>query len=182
MLVPNPPRKPMTAFRNTPMLFLAASAALTLSACSVAPKAHDAASRPFETLVVQQGAPLIIDVDIGVAGKSVGDLYIFGAAVTDSKGRKGSLTGTLLVADAIDPKTGKVWETRLGDLTFILDGDQLLAKGASVYPRTDREMEVNKPQVRALIGGTGRFVGVDGDVSTVRNADGTYTHTFRLMR
>lgn len=159
-----------------------AAVALILPACSSAPRVSDAASRPVTTVVVQQKAPIMVDVDIGPPGKSAGDLYVFGAAVTDSEGRQGSLTGTLLVVEATDPKTGKVWETRLGDLTFILDGDQLLAKGASVYPRADREMEVNKPQIRAVIGGTGRFVGVDGDVSTVRNADGTYTHTFRLMR
>lgn len=161
---------------------LTAAAAMALAACSSAPKASDPVSRPIETLVVQQKAPIFVDVDIKAAGKSVGDLYIFGAAVTDSKGRTGSLTGTLLVVDAVDPSTGKVWETRLGDLTFILGGEQVLVKGASVYPRANREMEVNKPQVRAVVGGTGSFVGVDGEVSTVRNADGTYTHTFRLMR
>ena len=172
----------MTFPSNTPVRFLAALAALALAACSSAPKTSDGAARPHETLVVQQKAPIFVDVDIKAAGKSVGDLYIFGAAVTDSKGRSGSLAGTLMVVDAVDPKTGKVWETRLGDLTFILGGEQLLVKGASVYPRANREMEVNKPQVRAVVGGTGSFVGVDGDVSTVRNADGTYTHTFRLMR
>lgn len=172
----------MKSFSKQTLLPVAAAAALALSACSSAPKASESASRPFTTLVVQQKAPIMVDVDLGTPGKSVGDLYIFDAAVTDSQGRKGALTGTLLVADIADPKTGKVLETRVGELIFILDGDQLLAKGASVYPRTDREMEVNKPQVRAVIGGTGRFVGVDGDVSTVRNADGTYTHTFRLMR
>lgn len=170
-------------FPNKPVIrLLTASAAMALAACSSVPRASDPASRPIETLVVQQKAPIFVDVDIKAAGKSVGDLYIFGAAVTDSKGRTGSLTGTLLVVDAVDPSTGKVWETRLGDLTFILGGEQVLVKGASVYPRANREMEVNKPQVRAVVGGTGSFVGVDGEVSTVRNADGTYTHTFRLMR
>lgn len=161
---------------------VAAVIALLLSGCSPASHSHPTAARPITTLVVQQRTPAIADIDLQANGKSLGDLYVFEAGITDSEGRKGAITGTLLVADLPDPKTGEVSELRLGDLTFILDGDQLLVKGATAYPQVEREMAVNQPQVRAVIGGTGRFMGVDGDVSTVRNADGTYTHTFRLMR
>jgi len=168
------------SFASFPLV--AAAIALALSGCSSPPSAPLSTSRPVTTLVVQQRAPILADIDLQANGKSLGDLYVFEASVTDSEGRKGALTGTLLVADLPDPKSGEVSELRLGDLTFVLDGDQLLVKGATVYPQAQREMAVNQPQVRAVIGGTGRYIGVDGEVSTVRNADGTYTHTFRLMR
>lgn len=33
---------------------------------------------------------------------------------------------------------------------------------------------------RSVVGGTGAYANAKGSVSTVRNADGTYTHTFTL--
>lgn len=169
-----------TPFAKFPLV--AATLAFALSGCSSTPSGPLSSSRPVTTLVVQQRAPVLADIDLQANGKSIGDLYVFDASITDSEGRKGALTGTLLVADLPDPRSGEVWESRLGDLNFVLDGDQLLVKGATVYPQAQREMAVNQPQVRAVIGGTGRYVGVGGEVSTVRNADGTYTPTFRLMR
>jgi hypothetical protein len=175
-------RLPRLAFVALTALITAACTSLPGSAPSVTAPAG--ASRispdPLKQLVVQQKPPIFVDVAIKTQQRQVGDLYIFGASITDSIGRKGSLSGTLLVASATDPNTGKVWESRTGELIFTLDGDQLLVKGAAVYPRSEREMEVNKPQVRAVIGGTGRFSGAAGEVSTVRNADGTYTHRFHL--
>jgi hypothetical protein len=161
---------------------VACLAGFALAACSTVGTPGSASQARSRTLVVQQEPPSFVDIEVDAKGRRVGDLYVFGARVTDSEGRKGSLIGTLLVVDIPDNKTGNLYETRIGDLTFTLGSDQLLVKGATVYPFKEKEMRVNQPQVRAIIGGTGQFVGQDGEVTTVRNANGTYTHTMRLTR
>ena len=38
-----------------------------------------------------------------------------------------------------------------------------------------------KPQLRAVVGGTGIYMGARGQLTTVRNEDGTYEHLIELM-
>ena len=42
-------------------------------------------------------------------------------------------------------------------------------------------MAANTEQVRAVIGGTGTYIGARGQVTTVRNDDGSYEHSFELL-
>ena len=42
-------------------------------------------------------------------------------------------------------------------------------------------MATHNAQVRAVIGGTGRFLGARGQVTTIRAEDGHYDHTFELV-
>ena len=37
-------------------------------------------------------------------------------------------------------------------------------------------MKLGLSQKRAIVGGTGKYKGVEGEVTTTRNDDGTYTH------
>ncbi|MCP4382221.1 MAG: dirigent protein, partial [Hyphomicrobiales bacterium] len=57
----------------------------------------------------------------------------------------------------------------------------LVVAGESVYAREATEMDADRPQIRAVVGGTGRFLGARGQVTTTRNADGTYEHVFELL-
>jgi hypothetical protein len=57
----------------------------------------------------------------------------------------------------------------------------IVVSGASVYPEQSVEMAINNPQVRAVIGGTGDFIGARGQVTTVRNEDGSYEHSFEIL-
>lgn len=38
------------------------------------------------------------------------------------------------------------------------------------------------PQIRAVIGGTGDYMGARGQLTTTRNEDGTYEHLIELMK
>ena len=46
----------------------------------------------------------------------------------------------------------------------------------------ESEMSADAPQLRAVLGGTGAYVAAAGEVETVRNADGTYSHRFTLHK
>jgi hypothetical protein len=52
-------------------------------------------------------------------------------------------------------------------VNYYFEGDELLPAGVLV--------------TRSIVGGTGDYVGIDGEVTTVRNEDGSYTHTLSII-
>ncbi len=108
-------------------------------------------------------------------------MVAFDAEITDPDGRSGLLIGYLLTADLPDARTGEVLEERIGTLVYTFGDDELVTSGGTSYRVDSAEMAVDEPQLRAVIGGTGSFIGARGEVVTTRNPDGTYTHTFTLV-
>ena len=53
--------------------------------------------------------------------------------------------------------------------------------GTAAYPADQAEMAPDSPHVRAVIGGTGRFIGARGQMVTTRREAGHYEHTFTLV-
>ena len=66
-------------------------------------------------------------------------------------------------------------------------GNQIANLALSVQARVkqDRgeavEMTPSAPQLRAVVGGTGSYMGARGQVATTHDADGTYRHEFTLL-
>jgi len=132
-------------------------------------------------LIVIQDAPALTDVDVGLKGRSHGDMLAFEAPIRSEAGNIGTLRGILLTVAL--PGEGRPHEGRIGQLYFDLGkGDSLVASGGTVYSGQDTEMTVNTPQVRAVIGGTGEFIGARGQVTTTRRPDRTYEHSFELVQ
>ena len=61
------------------------------------------------------------------------------------------------------------------------EGNSLVVAGRSVYKSKNQEIEPGVAQVRAVIGGTGLYIGAAGQVTTTRNADGSYDHVVELV-
>ena len=66
--------------------------------------------------------------------------------------------------------------------TFANHQDQIVAVGATEYPPTAGEFDVGQPIVRAVLGGTGKYMGARGQVASTHNADGSYTQVFTLLK
>jgi hypothetical protein len=66
--------------------------------------------------------------------------------------------------------------------TFNDRQDQIIALGVTDYSPTAGEFDVEKPQARAVLGGTGKYMGARGQLTSKRNADGTYTQVFTLLK
>lgn len=102
------------------------------------------------------------------------------AAISGEGGVAGQLDGHLVSVSR--PGEGPAIERRIGHLTFTLeDGHTIQVSGVSVYPRGAAEMAAGNPQVRTITGGTGRYVGARGQVTTTRHDAGHYEHHFELM-
>jgi hypothetical protein len=66
--------------------------------------------------------------------------------------------------------------------TFANRQDQIVALGATDYPPSAAEFEAGQPAVRAILGGTGKYMGARRQLASTRNADGSYTQVFTLLK
>jgi len=66
--------------------------------------------------------------------------------------------------------------------TFANHQDQIVALGALDYPPTAGEFDAGQPVVRAILGGTGKYMAARGQLTSTRNADGSYTQVFTLLK
>jgi hypothetical protein len=132
-------------------------------------------------LTVRQAVPSLSNIDLGEAGTSHGDLLAFEAGISTDDGMTGTLSGILITIDLPD-HDGDVFEDRIGNLVFDFGTtDSIVVAGTSVYSADTVEMNADQPQVRAVIGGTGQFLGASGQVTTTRNDDGSYDHVFQFI-
>ena len=138
-----------------------------------------------ETLTIYEDAPTLTPLDLGPPGNSSGDAYYFSAALHSTPGGPvtgevfGSKTLVKLAAQA-NPNS----EKRATLLSFAFgDGqDQIIAFGAGDYPPNAAEFSAGQPVVRAILGGTGKYIGARGQLTSTRNTDGSYTQVFTLLR
>ena len=138
-------------------------------------------SVPADFSLVQR-PPHLAAVDQGAAGVSTADLDVFDAALT----KDGAPFGTLYGEQTVEAEAGSIAahnavETRMTDLIFDLPDGQIVVHGASAYPRGNWHMHAGTPVVRAIVGGTKAYVGAGGELTTTRNANGSYTQAFHFV-
>lgn len=133
-----------------------------------------------ETFHIVQEKPVLVHVGMGKKGASHGDLVAFEASFTTEDGKKGVMSGIIITVD-IPESDGKFFD-RVGNIALDFGGiDTLVVGGRSVYAIGDGEMVVDAPQVRAITGGTGRFIGARGQITTTRRDAGHYDHKIELV-
>ena len=162
------------------VLAVAGAIGFALGSASALPSAQ--AAQPTRTVVLTQQPPTLHSVDLHMEGASVADMVLYEAAIAGEEGESGMLTGFLITADVPDAETGDIHQDRLGQLSFDLgNGNSLVVAGEAIYLGEDVEMTANAEQLRAVVGGTGEFMGARGQVATTRNDDGSYRHEITLL-
>lgn len=164
--------------RMTALAVLLAS--ILLTACGL--RSTNSSS---ETLTVYEDAPTLTHLDLGPPGNSPGDLYHFFAPLHSSPG--GPVTGEVfgtktLVKLATDANPNLEQRTTLLSFTFGDRQDQIIVLGVVDYTPTGAEFNAGQPVVRAILGGTGKYMGARGQLTSTRNADGSYTQVFTLLK
>ena len=66
--------------------------------------------------------------------------------------------------------------------TFADGKDQIIAFGVADYSASAPEFDAGQPVVRPVLGGTGKYIGARGQVTSTRNGDGSYTQVFTLLK
>ena len=160
-------------------LAIAGTIGFALGSASALPSVQ--AEQHTRTVVLTQQPPTLHPIDLHIEGASVADMVLYEATIAGDQGESGMLTGFLITADVPDAETGDVHQDRLGQLSFDLgNGTSLVVAGEAIYSGENVEMTPNAEQLRAVVGGTGDFLGARGQVATTRNDDGSYRHEFTL--
>lgn len=158
----------------------AVSASVLVAACG----AHSTNSST-ETFTVYEDAPKMSLLDLGAPGNSLGDVYHFSAALHSERG--GPVTGELIGSKTLvklptDTNPNQERRATLMFFTFADGKDQIIAFGASDYSPSTPEFEAGQSAVRPVLGGTGKYMGVRGQVTSTRNSDGSYAQVFTLLK
>lgn len=150
--------------------------------CNQNEKKMPESQNTITSIKLHQELPKIVNLDLGIEGNSHGDLMAFDSVFTNDKGMKGMLSGYITTIDI--PNETETFEDRMVHMVFEFGGtNTIVVGGKSVYPKTvGAEFTKLKPQIRAVIGGTGEYMGARGQLTTTRNEDGTYEHLIELMK
>jgi hypothetical protein len=140
------------------------------------------------TIEIVQELPDLSHVDLGAEGQSHGDLLAFEAPFRTEDGETGIMSGMLVTVDLETRRnvaTGDangVFHDRFAHIVVDFGGaGSLVVAGLSHYGAQATEMTSDVPRLRAVIGGTGRFIGARGQMSTLRKDTGHYLHTITLV-
>jgi hypothetical protein len=127
--------------------------------------------------VVSDSAP-VETVDLGPNGKSSGDTYVFDGALFDAdEGHRIGHAYGMQTSISVERDREVVQAT----ITYTFDeGGSITIGGIGEYPLGDTGLIRTKPYERPILGGTGKYAGASGTVTTVRRADGRYEQTFHL--
>ena len=94
----------------------------------------------------------------------------------------GSIMGTMTKVGSLGEGAQIDREERMLTAVYDLPGGQISVLGISYYFEADTLLPEGEPMTRAIVGGTGEYVGVDGEVITTRNPDNSYTHLIRIVK
>ncbi len=134
----------------------------------------------WQTLTFIQEKPFMTHVNIGDTALSHGDGMAFEAVLKDTSGTKvGEVLGWLVTVDVIDGNSTNPIQIsdRIGTMVIDLgDENEIIAQGGTSYHHGNHQMKIGLAQKRAITGGTGKYKGIKGEVTTTRNEDDTYTH------
>jgi hypothetical protein len=155
-------------------------ALLTLAIIGTAILLSGASADAAETFTIKQDKPKLTDVDVGGKGASHGDILAFEATFTVDNGTKGEIRGMVTTVDVPSGANDAHYD-RVENIVLDFGGqDTLVAIGKSIYPGGAGEIVPDTPVVRAIAGGTGRYIGARGQISTSRREDGRYEHVVIL--
>ncbi|HEY8583632.1 MAG TPA: hypothetical protein VIL49_11820 [Capillimicrobium sp.] len=142
------------------------------------PATAAAAKSKVQTLRLTTGNITVTPVDLLEPGQTSGDLYAYSGDVF----RKGVKVGRFYGNHTSLGVEGDR-EIVQGLITFRLQDGELAAAGLAAYPLQDQSGTIiDEPFSRPIIGGTGRYDGARGTLTTVRNSNGTYSQLFRYRR
>ena len=131
----------------------------------------------FQVLTVD---PHTKTLDFPPLGKSPGDVYVFNATIVAMNGQTviGRLRGT---QTSIKLENGS--ETVQGLLTYEFgEGNEIVIGGLSANPLSGRSFLIQKKSfVRPVLGGSGRYFGAVGTVTTTYLGSNRYEQAFRVV-
>jgi hypothetical protein len=141
-------------------------------------------------------------IDNPPAGPSVGDVYYFNATLHTGN-ETGPVVGEMWgIETVVRYEPSKIITSYENATGTTAQEQRLLYEGFSFLNKTDIDerdqiivgsvwdnsnaqsptMDINETVVKAILGGTGKYLGVRGQVVATHNADGGFTFVFTILR
>jgi hypothetical protein len=133
----------------------------------------------WQKLTFIQDKPHLTHLNLGDPAHSHGDGMAYEAPIRDTAGNVvGEILGWVVSVDIMDGDSASpifIFD-RIGTAVLNFgDENEIMVQGGNSYMKGDTILKVGVPQKRAIVGGTGKYKGVEGEITTTRNADSTYT-------
>jgi hypothetical protein len=137
-------------------------------------------SSAWQTLKFIQDKPFLTHINLGDTAHGHGDGMAYESILKDTTGTVvGEVLGWMVTVDIVDGDSANTVHMidRIGTMIIKFgDGDKIIVPGSSIYNKGEQVMKKGIPQINAVVGGTGKYKGVRGEVAITRNENGTYTH------
>jgi hypothetical protein len=131
-------------------------------------------------------SPKLTYLNLGDSSQSHGDELFYEANLRDTAGNVvGEALGHKMTVDIMDgDSTQPVYKTVRTGMSFFDFGDenQLMVDGHTLTRKGEQKMIKGLPQKLGIIGGTGRYKGVRGELTATPNENGTYTFVFEMKQ
>ena len=156
------------------LVAVCAAAIVSLTACG--------SSQESLTLTQSSDVPVeLIALDLNAEGDQ-GDVTTFDADIYKDGELYGAMMGTMTKVGSLGEGSRPDREERMLVAVYDLPGGQINVQGVSYYLDQDQVLPENEAITRAIVGGTGDYLGISGEVTTTRNADDSYTHVLSFFR
>ena len=134
----------------------------------------------WQTLTFIQEKPFLTHVNLGDTAHGHGDGMAYEATLKDTTGTTvGEVLGWLITVDIMDGDSANPahFTERIGTMVIKFDEEnKIIASGGTSNHKGEQVMKLGIDQKRAVVGGTGKYKGIKGEITTSRNEDGTYKH------
>lgn len=182
----------VTLLSLTAVALAAAALGVALKNTAPAPVPAGPYSLKLNTLVVNQGAPRLILKPVVEGQAGVGDFLEYAAPVTIDGKAAGYLIGRFVTSILVNESVSIIpdlsdndrgFDVRMVSIVLRLTGGQISVFGQSRYPGgAGSLLRINRAFQRPIVGGTGAYFAISGQMLTVRNEDNTYTHTLLFVQ
>jgi hypothetical protein len=162
------------------ILFLLFIAALFILSCQNKPVSK------WKTLKFIQEKAVLTHINLGDTAHGHGDAMAFEAALKDTSGNVvGEILGWIITTDIMEGDSAApiyVME-RIGSVVLNFGNeDEIVSQGIVSYTKGEKLIKLGAAQTSAITGGTGKFKGISGQLTTTRNEDGSYLHVLEVKQ
>ena len=130
--------------------------------------------------------PVLVNLNLGDSSHSHGDQHFFEGILRDTVGNVvGEVLGQKITIDLMDgDSTQPIYKTvRTGMTVFdFRDENQIMVDGHTLTKQGEQKMIKGLAQTLPIMGGTGRYKGIRGQLTATPNENGTYTFAFEIKQ
>jgi hypothetical protein len=138
----------------------------------------------WETLKFIQDNPMLTHLNLGDTAHGHGDGMAWEAPLRDTLGNiVGEAMGWTVTVDIMDGDSANpIFLTERNGVSILNFGDEneIIGQGITSYYNGEKRLKLGLSQIYPIVGGTGKYKGVQGEYSVTRQPDSTYVYLLSI--